>query len=203
MKITEVRNDFIDDLNLHHIDVWENEDENDSGRTAVVVDRDTGKVIWFDNRLRGNDMIKASVQEVLDEIEHDYKSGLLQIKNTLQLVECMDISSSILQRSITESYKTIDKLLKLNDWVVTDPDCNQMRKQLTETRFLFKEDRIVDPLTGKIGVFESDIDLDDYCWKDIVEACLSFGYSEQTILEWIAQGNQNALLAEHLFELET
>ena len=63
-KIIEVRNDFVDDENLCHIDGWHDDDSDSEGKTVAVVDLDTLKVIWFDNRERGNEMVLAAINEV-------------------------------------------------------------------------------------------------------------------------------------------
>lgn len=89
-----------------------------------------------------------------------------------------------------------------NQWIQTDKSCNQYRKDISETVFLFKEDRVVDPVSGETGVYESEINLDDYTWLDITDACESFGYTTQQVDDWINSREENALIAECLFELE-
>lgn len=70
-KLTEVRNDYIDDQNLHHIDCWF--DDKEEGRTVAVVDLDTNKVIFFDNRLRGDKEVRIAIEEVLkDNIKPEF-----------------------------------------------------------------------------------------------------------------------------------
>ena len=62
-KITEIRNDFIDDDNLQHIDCWFG--DNEEGKTVAVVDLDTNKVIFFDNGLRGDKEVRNAIEEIL------------------------------------------------------------------------------------------------------------------------------------------
>ena len=89
-----------------------------------------------------------------------------------------------------------------SEWVQTDPSCNQYRKDISETCFIFKEDRVVNPETGETEVFESEIDLEDYSWFKIIEACGSFGYDAKQVDRWLTEGEEFPLIAECLFELE-
>ena len=73
-NFSEVKNDYTDDLNITMIDAYKSEDENEQGKTIAAVCRDTGKVIFFDNRYRGDEGIKESIAEVLQEIKSDIPS---------------------------------------------------------------------------------------------------------------------------------
>lgn len=98
----------------------------------------------------------------------------------------------------------IEKLIAAG-WIMTDPSCNQMRLDLDGedgTQFRFREDRIANPETKETEVFESDIDLDDYDWFDMVEACSPFGYDAKTVDKWLTMGEEFALIAECIFEGE-
>jgi leucyl aminopeptidase (aminopeptidase T) len=64
----EVRNDYTDDNNYTHIDMWESDDDNDEGRTVAIVCRDTKKVFFIDNTLRNNSSVKEAIDEVLAEL---------------------------------------------------------------------------------------------------------------------------------------
>jgi hypothetical protein len=64
LNISEIRTDHIDDDNLQHIDCYFSEDDNAEGTTVAVVDLDTGKVIFFDNRYRGNPRVKEAISKV-------------------------------------------------------------------------------------------------------------------------------------------
>lgn len=64
-KIYEVSYGFIDDDNLLHIDVYFSDSDEDEGKTVAVIDLDTGKVIFFDNRFRMNEAVKEAIAEGL------------------------------------------------------------------------------------------------------------------------------------------
>ncbi len=65
--ISEVRNDFInEDINVTHIDAWFTEDDGEEGKTIAVVCNDTCKVIFFDNRYRGDEKITTAIAEVIN-----------------------------------------------------------------------------------------------------------------------------------------
>jgi len=98
---------------------------------------------------------------------------------------------------ICDSY--IDEI----DWICTDPSCNQYRKDVTETIFMFKEDRIINPVTKETEVFEMEINIDDYTWEEIIDSCNAFGYTATQVDKWLTEGEEFALIAECLFELET
>lgn len=61
--ITEVRNDFTDDQNYTHIDVWENDEE--EGKTVAIVCRDTNKVFFIDNGFRSDSRVNDAINEIL------------------------------------------------------------------------------------------------------------------------------------------
>ena len=90
-----------------------------------------------------------------------------------------------------------------NKWICTDPSCNQYRAQLDDTRFLFKEDRVVNPETGETEVFREEIDLDALDWFEIIEACQPFGYNAEQVDKWLTEGEEFALMAECVFEMDT
>jgi len=87
-------------------------------------------------------------------------------------------------------------------WVVTDPSCNQMRKEIVEDEiYTFREDRISDPVTKKSTVFEKKMDYKDYNWYEKINACEPFGYTAKQIDKWIAEGEEIPLMLECIFEL--
>lgn len=88
-------------------------------------------------------------------------------------------------------------------WTCTDPSCNQWRHDISETEFYFREDRIINPETEETETYEATIDLDDYSWWDIVEACEPFGYTPEQVDKWMTEGEELALIAECIFELDT
>ena len=61
--ITEVRNDYTDDQNYTHIDVWENDEE--EGKTVAIICRDTNKVFFIDNSFRNNSSVNEAISEIL------------------------------------------------------------------------------------------------------------------------------------------
>ena len=65
-KISEIKTEFIDDQNLQHIDCWFTDDDNEEGKTIAVVDLDTNKVIFFDNRYRMDDMVKEEIALIVN-----------------------------------------------------------------------------------------------------------------------------------------
>jgi len=88
-------------------------------------------------------------------------------------------------------------------WVLTDPSCNQMKKTVKEGEiYEFREERIVNPLTNEKAVFESTMNINDYTWFEIIEACESFGYTAEQVDKWLTEGEEIDLILECLFELE-
>ena len=88
------------------------------------------------------------------------------------------------------------------EWIITDPDTNQMYKRLNDDTYLFREDRIIDPITGETETFELEMSLDNYDWWEIIEACKTFGYSAEQVDKWLAEREELELILECLFELE-
>lgn len=88
------------------------------------------------------------------------------------------------------------------EWKVTDPSCNQMMKKLDENRFLFKEDRIVNPETKETEIYESEIDLKNYTQEEMFNDVRVFGYSFNEMSSWIDEGFNLDLIAECIFEME-
>ena len=73
--------------------------------------------------------------------------------------------------------------------------------QLTPYEAIFKEDRVVDPVTGDTETYESHINALDYTYKEMEDACISFGYTKSQVSAWIAH-KEYMLILECLFELE-
>lgn len=90
----------------------------------------------------------------------------------------------------------------MQNWIVTDPSCNQQMRQLNESTFEFKEDRTVDPLTGKVEEYSQIINVDNYSLPEIIEYTSSYGYSISDVSLWLTNGNK-ALIAECIFEMTT
>jgi len=93
--------------------------------------------------------------------------------------------------------------MEADGWVQTDGSTNQYRKDISETKFLFREDRIIDPITKETEVYESEIDIDDYTWGAIISDCEAFGYTAKEVDKWLTEGEELALIAECIFELES
>lgn len=86
------------------------------------------------------------------------------------------------------------------EWVVTDPDCNQRYRVVAENRFLFEEDRVVDPVSGAKEVFSTEIDLSEYTQDEMFEHVKHFGYSFNEMCSWLDGGANLSLIAECIFE---
>ena len=67
----EIRNDYTDDDNYTHIDMWLSDDDDEQGKTIAIVCRDTKKVFFIDNGFRLNEEVKIAIQEVLQNIENE------------------------------------------------------------------------------------------------------------------------------------
>jgi hypothetical protein len=97
----------------------------------------------------------------------------------------------------------IKKLLK-DGWVITDPSCNQMRKEILKDKiYAFREDRCIDPVSGETEVFEQEMDYDDYSFEELYDACRAYGYTMKQICDWIIENQEIDLMLECVFELET
>ena len=97
----------------------------------------------------------------------------------------------------------LHKSLIAKGWINTDPDCNQYRKDLPDGVFLFREDRTVNPQTKVVEIYESEINLENYTWFEIIEACSPFGYGTKQVDDWLNIGEHFELIAECIFEMET
>ena len=78
-----------------------------------------------------------------------------------------------------------------------------MMKKVSERVFIFKEDRIFDPASKELFIYESIIDLNDYTHEEMFECVRAFGYSLDEMLDWINNGVNLDLIAECIFEMET
>lgn len=100
-----------------------------------------------------------------------------------------------------ERIKDIEEAIAESDWVCTDEDTNQYRKKITDTIFIFKEDRVIDPLTGKKEVFQETINLEKFSWEEIIDSCAPFGYKTKQVDDWLNTGRESDLIAECIFEM--
>ena len=80
-QISEVKNDYTDDENLTHIDGFFDNDDDSEGKTIAVVCQDTGKVIFFDNRYRGDKAILEAIKEVEPKSYHKVAYAKASLKN--------------------------------------------------------------------------------------------------------------------------
>ena len=110
---------------------------------------------------------------------------------------------------INEDATTFDKRISnhiellLDGWEQTDASCNQYRKTIVEDEvYIFREDRVINPVTKETETFESEMNYNDYSWDEIISACESFGYDTETVDRWITEGEEIPLMLECLFELE-
>lgn len=87
-------------------------------------------------------------------------------------------------------------------WTCTDDDSNQWRKDISDNVFYFFECRNPKPETGESVGYEATIDLDDYSWHEKVDACEAYGHSAEEVDKWITQGDEQALIAECIFEMD-
>lgn len=87
-------------------------------------------------------------------------------------------------------------------WVLTNIEFNQFRKDvdIENNVFFFREDRIINPETNEKETFEDTICVNDYSLIDIVEICMSYGYSEKQIKKWVSNGEELQLIAQCIFE---
>ena len=64
--IEEIRNDYTDDQNYTHIDVYEAGKE--EGKSVAIICLDTRKVYYIDNFFRSNKLVTEAIEEVLSSI---------------------------------------------------------------------------------------------------------------------------------------
>lgn len=91
-------------------------------------------------------------------------------------------------------------------WVCTDGSCNQYRKDVDGEDgdvFIFREDRLINPITKEVETYQAEINLNDYTWGEKVEACEAYGYTSEQVDKWLDCGDEKALIAECIFEMDT
>lgn len=126
----------------------------------------------------------------------EYFLSLHEADNIFSMIQNCDIS-------VEECVSELEKYSGLTGWKCTDTSCNQYVKQIGNNTFLFKEDRIIDPITKETEIYESEIDLGDYTASEIVSICDAYGYEEIDVRLWLNNGENSALMAECIFEMET
>jgi hypothetical protein len=68
-SISEVRNDYTDDDNYTHIDIWLSADDSEEGKSVAIVDNDSGKVFYIDNTYRLSNKVKEAIEEVKNRVK--------------------------------------------------------------------------------------------------------------------------------------
>lgn len=92
--------------------------------------------------------------------------------------------------------------MRTNEWIVTDPSCNQMRLTIIEDEeYIFREDRVINPETGEKEIFQRRIKYSQLTWGEIVNACETFGYNANQVDKWMTEGEEIPLMLECVFEL--
>jgi len=61
----EIRNDFIDDDDIAHIDAWLTDDDNEEGKVIAKVNVRTKEVQYLDQRARDDSYAQEMIQELL------------------------------------------------------------------------------------------------------------------------------------------
>jgi len=91
--------------------------------------------------------------------------------------------------------------LQKDGWVLTDPSCNQMRKEIVKDNiYQFREDRLIDPISKTYEVYEDTLNYYDYDWWNLVDSCRPFGYTRKQVDKWITERKEIALMLECIFE---
>lgn len=63
----EIRNDFIDDDGIAHIDAWLTDDDNEEGVVIARVNTDTGVVLYLDERAKTDSLAQEMINEILSD----------------------------------------------------------------------------------------------------------------------------------------
>ena len=63
----EIRNDFIDDDGIAHIDAWLTDDDNEEGTVIARVDTETGEIMYLDDRAREDSYAQEMIKEILED----------------------------------------------------------------------------------------------------------------------------------------
>jgi len=111
MKISKIRYDYIDDENLQYINVWETDDENESGKTVAVVDLDTAKVIFFDNSYRMSSEVIEAIRNIKNEIYKYPIKTPIWIVAPIWILAPQSFGENILRKVYGKTY-TIPELIR-------------------------------------------------------------------------------------------
>ncbi|WP_062055711.1 hypothetical protein [Aquimarina longa] len=160
---------------------------------------------------KGQDVIITDLKEALREAKiyvrwHDetklkkelgaLEDGVIYFENAHSewehnLEQLKELANQILYKELTSK-----------GWEQTDPSCNQYRKKIEDNIYLFREDRIINPHTEEIEVYESKINLSNYTQMQMFEEVKQFGYSFNEMCNWIDEGINPCLIAKCIFEME-
>jgi hypothetical protein len=77
-----------------------------------------------------------------------------------------------------------------------------MVNKLTDQIYQFKENRLINPETKEVELFESEIDLSNYTQDEMFNDVKPFGYTFNEMCTWIDEGTNLDLIAECIFEME-
>lgn len=93
------------------------------------------------------------------------------------------------------------KEMEKEGWTQTDPNCNQYGKKISEGIYLFREDRLINPITKETEPFEYEIDLSEYTEAEKEDALDTFGYKTDDDITFLTGQDLSWIIAECLFEL--
>lgn len=175
----DVKNDYIDDDNYTHIDLYEGEE----GRTIALVCNDTNKFIFIDNGLQGNLLILEAIEKVVKRNEESIRKNIekieLKIKNEIFTFSSKP-NKKIIQNAgmflsgddneiermiqLIRSHENQDDLIDMVDDDVTP--CQAFEFSLTCKDFLEKiQNYLEDTETGYYAIGK-DGNLYQFEWKD-------------------------------------
>ena len=69
---SEIRNDFIDDQGIAHIDAWLTPDDNENGEVIARVDTESGEILYLDDRARTDELAQEKIKEILEDHDLSY-----------------------------------------------------------------------------------------------------------------------------------
>jgi len=64
---SEIRNDFIDDQGIAHIDAYLTDDDMEQGKVIARVDTETGEIMYCDERARTDSYAQEMIKEILTD----------------------------------------------------------------------------------------------------------------------------------------
>lgn len=107
--IEEIRTDYVDDLNLRHVDIYfENRED---GETAAVFDQDTGKTIWLKNDWRLDERVSAAVLDMQEEYKKT-RAVFADLAAVVALAAEINRLNTSLQEAVSNNRHKIVEALK-------------------------------------------------------------------------------------------